>query len=114
MNIEKRIRELLNEKEWTFASLLNMEKVLDEISDIIYNEMSPEQKLEMSWKQDINNEIIENISETVAKIVKEELMQAEVSFGNKNKEEDENEISEGSVGWKSLKERTANEKTDSK
>ena len=44
MNIEKRIRELFYEKEWTFASLLNMEKVLDEISDIIYNEMSPEQK----------------------------------------------------------------------
>jgi len=108
----ERIRELLNKKEWTFASLLNMEEVVDEISNTIYNEMSHEQKLELVWKQDIYDEIMNKISENVADLVKEELMQAKVSFGDKN-EVDENEISKRSMGRKSSEERSTDETADS-
>ena len=46
--IEK-IREILNDKEWTFASLLDMENVVIDISKVIYNEMSDTEKLEIVW-----------------------------------------------------------------
>tara|TARA_B100000029_G_C17598028_1_gene964854 strand:+ start:741 stop:1079 length:339 start_codon:yes stop_codon:yes gene_type:complete len=108
----ERIRELLNEREWTFASLLNMEGIVDEISTTIFNEMSHEKKLELVWKQDVYDEIMNKISEKVADLVKEELMQAKVSFGDKN-EVNENEISERSMGREPSEERSTDEAADS-
>ena len=108
----ERIKELLNEKEWTFASLLDMETVVEDISLKIYNEMSDTEKLEAVWNQTIFDEIMMKISELVAELVKEELMQAKVSFGDKN-EVDENEISERSMGRKSSEERSTDETADS-
>ena len=109
--IEK-IREILNDKEWTFASLLDMENVVLNISKIIYNEMSDTEKLEIVWCQDTYDEIMDNIEVNVAELVKEELMLAKVSFGDKN-EVDENEISERSMGRKSSEERSTDETADS-
>ena len=108
----ERIREMLNEKEWTFASLLDMETVVEDISLKIYNEMSDTDKLEAVWNETIFDRIMMKISELVAELVKEELMQAKVSFGNKN-EVDENEISERSMGRKSSEERSTDETANS-
>ena len=52
------------------------------------------------------------ISEKVADLVKEELMQAKVSFGDKN-EVNENEISERSMGREPSEERSTDEAADS-
>tara|TARA_R110000824_G_scaffold35603_6_gene111471 strand:+ start:13995 stop:14348 length:354 start_codon:yes stop_codon:yes gene_type:complete len=113
----ERIKELLNEKEWTFASLLNMEEVVEEISTTIYNEMSPEQKLVLVWSDTTYQELMGKISLATAELVKEELMQAKVSFGekrkNENKEDNKNEISERSMGRKSSEERSTDETADS-
>ncbi len=108
----ERIKELLNEKEWTFASLLDMETVVEDISLKIYNEMSDTEKLDIVWNQTIFDEIMLKISELVAELVKEELMQAKVSFGDKN-EVNKNEISERSMGRKSSEERSTDETADS-
>ena len=112
MAMIEKIREILNDKEWTFASLLDMENVVIDISKVIYNEMSDTEKLEIVWCQDIYDQIVDNIEVNVAELVKEELMLAKVSFGDKN-EVDENEISERSMGRKSSEERSTDETADS-
>ena len=58
--------------------------------------------------------VIEQIQMEMTSILREKLLTANVNFSNnKNKEEENNDVSEGSLGGKPLKERTADEKKDS-
>lgn len=117
----ERIKELLNEKEWTFASLLDPSVMVEDITIRIYDEMSDSEKLEAIWNETIFNTIMDKISVLVTELVKEEIMQAKVSFGftpdlqkiNENKEVNNNEISERSMGRKSSEERSTDETADS-
>ena len=60
------------------------------------------------------NLVTEQIQLQVASTLQEQLLTANVNFSNnKNKEEENNDVSEGSLGGKPLKERTADEKKDS-
>ena len=121
MMIEEKVKEMLNEKEWTLAELQDMKGLVTEFSDKIYGEMDAKEKLELIWEAPITNVqqanfgrlfyymVVGKISEEVAIVLKKLLMNANVNFNGGNK----NEVSEGSMGGQSLEERPADEKTDS-
>lgn len=119
--IENRIKELLNEKEWTFADLQNMEGIVEKFTDIL------EEELDYGFIARLCEgfPIVEIVKETrgdgeplyqtfgelfwfvrqntlkqwVARYLKEELLNANVNFNG----EDKNEISERSVAGKPQK-----------
>jgi len=119
--IEEKVREMLNQKQWTLAELQDMKGLVSIFSDEIYGELDAKEKLDMVWEEPINNVeqanfgrlfyymVIGKISEEVAIVLKKLLMNANVNFNGGNK----NEVSEGSMGGQSLEERPSNEKTDS-
>ena len=119
--IEEKVKQRLNQKQWTLAELQDMVGLVSVFSDEIYSEMNAKEKLDMVWEEPINNVqqanfgrlfyhmVIAKISEEVAVVLKKLLMNANVNFNGGNK----NEVSEGSMGGQSLEERPSNEKTDS-
>ena len=123
--ISKRVKEMLNKKNWTLGELQDMDKIVKSFAEDIYSEMSPKDKLDMAWHERINfgsttpegrffGEILQDlvmrrISEDIAIELKELLMNANVNFNGGN----ENEVSERSLGRESSKERPSDEKTDS-
>ena len=116
--ISKRVKEMLNKKNWTLGELQDMDKIVKSFAEDIYSEMSPKDKLDMAWHERINGRffgeilqdlVMRRISEDVAIELKELLMNANVNFNGGN----ENEVSERSLGRESSKERPSDEKTDS-
>ena len=119
--IEEKVREMLNQKQWTLAELQDMKGLVSVFSDRIYDELHVKEKFDMVWEEPINNVeqanfgrlfyymVIGKISEEVAVVLKKLLMNANVNFNGGN----ENEVSEGSMGGQSLEERPSDEKTDS-
>ena len=111
--IENRVNKVLNEKEWSFADLQDMNGLVNDIATMLYDEMSAKDKLELIWEdigEDFYRIVSTRLKEQVAIIVKDELMNANVNF---NREDNKNEISKRSVGGKPSKKRTSNEKTNS-
>jgi len=119
--IEEKVKERLNQKQWTLAELQDMVGLVSVFSDEIYGEMNAKEKLDMVWDEPIIDVqqanfgrlfyymVTKKISEEVAVVLKKLLMNANVNFNGGN----ENEVSERSMGGQSLEERPSNEKTDS-
>jgi hypothetical protein len=129
--ISKRVKEMLKGREWTFADLQDMNLVVNQMVENLYDEISAKDKLDMVWNREttdtmsyntLDNEWIpmpfgvlfqglvkEELTANVIEVVKIELMSANVNFNGGNK----NEVSEGSMGGQSLEKRPSNEKTDS-
>ena len=130
MKMQDRVEQILNSKNWTFADLTNMNQLVKNFSEEIYTQLDAKEKLTIVWEEDIYRNVkssniqsfgsffqmlvIEQIQIQVASTLQEQLLTANVNFSNnKNKEEENNVVSEGSLGGKPLKERTADEKKDS-
>ena len=128
--MKDRVEKLLGSREWTFADLTNMNQLVKNFSEEIYTQLDAKEKLTIVWEEDIYRNVkssniqsfgsffqmlvIEQIQIQVASTLQEQLLTANVNFSNnKNKEEENNVVSEGSLGGKPLKERTADEKKDS-
>jgi hypothetical protein len=133
--MKDKVEEILSSREWTFADLTNMNQLVRNFSDEIYGSLDSKEKLELVWGntgfelnlyEDYKNGkittfgaffqtlVTEEIQLQVASILQEQLINANVNFSNnKNKEEENNDVSEGSLGGKPLKERTTDEKKDS-
>ena len=132
--IRNRVKELLIEKEWTFADLQNMEGIVKEFADILEKELDYGFIARMCEGVPIEQMLQEaaesgdyyahgvstfgglfyrvrqdSLQGYVAEYLKEELMNANVNFNGGI----ENEISERSVGGKPSKKRTTDEKKDS-
>ena len=121
--IENRVKELLIEKEWTFADLQDMESIVKEFADILEKELDygfiarlceAEPIVEYMSKETTFGDLFWRIRQStlqsyVAKYLKEELMNANVNFNGGDK----NEVPKGSVGGKSSKNRTTDEKKNS-
>ena len=120
--IKELVKQELNKKVWTFTEIANVSSTIDNISELIYDDIPTKDKLKMVWNGDVfaeeltpfgqiySNVIRKTLKEAVAEIVKNELQEAKVSF----KEDNKNEVSEGSVGRESHKERATDEEKDSK
>ena len=121
--IENRVKELLIEKEWTFADLQDMESIVKEFADILEKELDygfiarlceAEPIVEYMSKETTFGDLFWRIRQStlqsyVAKYLKEELMNANVNFNGGDK----NEVPKGSVGGKPSKKRTTDEKKNS-
>ena len=132
--IKDRVKELLNEKEWTFADLQDMEGIVKEFADILEKELDygfiarmcegvpiEEMLKEAAESGDYYAHGIstfgglfyrvrhDSLKHWVAQYMKEELLNSNVNFNGGI----ENEISERSVGGKPSKKRTTDEKKDS-
>ena len=122
--MKDKVEKILNSREWTFADLTNMSQLVKDFSEEIYTQLDSKEKLSIVWEKDITNIqsfgsffqtlVTEEIQLQVASILQEQLINANVNFSNnKNKEDEKEDISKGSLGGKPLKERTADEKKDS-
>ena len=122
--MKDKVEKILSSREWTFADLTNMSQLVKDFSEEIYSQLDAKEKLTLVWEKEISdiqsfgsffqNLVIEQIQLQVASTLQEQLLTANVNFSNnKNKEEENNDVSEGSLGGKPLKERTADEKKDS-
>lgn len=130
--MKDKVEKILSSREWTFTDLTNINQLVRSFSDEIYHGLSSKEMLEVVWNipvpDPINFEefmndsfgklfqrlVIDQLQIEIASILREKLLSANVNFSiNKNKEEENNDVSEGSLGGKPLKERTADEKKDS-
>ena len=114
--MKERILEMLNEKEWTFADLQNMTPIVNNFVEVLYGELTAEEKLRLIWEIDVEPSVeplirpfgrlmqemvMHKLTEIVIETVKTELLNANVSFGkNENKEDETNEVSESSMDRK--------------
>ena len=133
--IEDRIKKLLKERKWTFVDFQNMQGIIDEFNLTLQDTMTKLEKLDFifnksiyvheangnlgnvipdRWEfQDIfSRTVSEHLDITIANILKEELMNANINF---NKEDEKNEISKNSLVGKSPKgSKTVSKKSDEK
>jgi len=132
--IRNRVKELLIEKEWTFADLQDMEGIVKEFADILEKELDygfiarmcegePIEKMlkEAAESRDYYAHGIDTfgglfyrvrqnaLKGWVAQYLKEELLNANVNFNGGDK----NEVPKRSVGGKPSKKRTTDEKKNS-
>jgi len=120
--IDKMVKEELNQKVWSFSEIANVSETVDNLAEIIYEKMPTTDKLKMVWDTDVfaeertpfgqlyMNTIMSELRIKIAEVVREQLLEAKVSF----KEENKNENAKRSVGGKSSKKRTTDEKDSSK
>ena len=115
------IKKKVLEKNWTFSEISNLNETVTILSNDIYSEMTLIEKFKLVHDLRIKDEYVgmhfdELLKETVmivlsgevAQTIRELLQGATISFGGNN-----NEISEGSLGGESHKERPTNEKKSS-
>ena len=121
--IREIIKDKLREKAWTFGEITNVTHTIDELAQYAYDKMTPKEKLDLIWLEEIHEPlpdyefgsffsitVVNKLKAEIAIIIKEELSDATVVF----KDSDDNEISKRSVGGKPSKKRTTNEETSSK
>ena len=110
--IDERVKEMLKEREWSFVDLQDINSVVKNFAETLYDELSAKEKLDLVWHvvgEDFQRLVITSLRENVADIMKVELIHAKINFN----EDDKDEISKRSVGGKPSKKRTTDEKKDS-
>jgi len=119
--INKMVKEELNQKVWSFSEIANVSETVENLAETLYEKMPTTDKLKMVWETEIfaeertpfgqiyMNTVMAQLRIHIAEVVREELLGASVSF----KEENKNENAKRSVGGKSSKKRTTNEKKSS-
>ena len=120
--IDKMVKNELNQKVWSFSEIANVSETVDNLAEILYEKMPTTDKLKMVWDTEVfaeertpfgqmyMNTVMTQLKIKIAEVVREQLLDAKVSF----KEENKNENAKRSVGGKSSKKRTTNEKNSSK
>ena len=120
--IDKMVKEELKQKVWSFSEIANVSDTVNNLAEVLYEKMPTTDKLKMVWETDVfaeertpfgqiyMNTVMSELKIKIAEVVRAELLDAKVSF----KEENKNENAKRSVGGKSSKKRTTNEKNSSK
>ena len=120
MRIGEKVRSKLKEKTWTFQEISNVAEIITTMSNEMYDDLDVKSKVDLIWDVPIyedmlfgeffQGEVLRQLNNKIADIIKEELQTANVNF----KDDDKNEVPKRSVGRKPSKKRTTNEKSDSK
>ena len=122
MCIRDRVKEELKQKVWSFSEIANVSDTVNNLAETLYEKMPTTDKLKMVWDTEVfaeertpfgqiyMNTVMSQLKIKIAEVVREELLEAKVSF----KEENKNENAKRSVGGKSSKKRTTDEKDSSK
>ena len=111
MILNQYIMNELKKKEWTFEEISNVQTTINILAHKAYDHMTPKDKLDMVWNEigeDFQKKVLMKIKAEIADTIKTELSTATVKFGG-----NKNDVSQGSVGWKSLAASKADEKKDS-
>lgn len=117
MKIEEIVEKKLKGKVWSFAELTNFNDLIAAITEEVYGELDAKDKLDMIWSEPINPEgttfgelfqhtVTDALQENIAVIIRTQLTNAKINFN----EDDRDEVSKRSMGGKSHKKRTTNEK----
>ena len=119
--IDEMVKEELNQKVWSFSEIANVSDTVNNLAEILYEKMPTTDKLKMVWETDVfaeertpfgqiyMNTVMSQLKIKIAEVVREQLLDAKVSF----KEEIKNENAKRSVGGKSSKKRTTDEEKSS-
>jgi|TARA_B100001939_G_scaffold79495_1_gene67398 truncated hemoglobin YjbI len=119
--IDKMVKNELNQKVWSFSEIANVSETVDNLAEILYEKMPTTDKLKMVWDTEVfaeertpfgqmyMNTVMTQLKIKIAEVVREQLLDAKVSF----KEEIKNENAKRSVGGKSSKKRTTDEEKSS-
>ena len=119
--IDEMVKEELKQKVWSFSEIANVSDTVNNLAEILYEKMPTTDKLKMIWETDVfaeertpfgqiyMNTVMSQLKIKIAEVVREELLDAEVSF----KEDNKNENAKRGVGRKSSKKRTTNEEKSS-
>ncbi len=119
--IDKLVKEELNQKVWSFSEIANVSDTVNNLADVLYEKMPTTDKLKMIWETEVfaeertpfgqiyMNTVMSELKIKIAEVVREQLLEAKVSFKGENK----NENAKRSVGRKPSKKRATNEKDNS-
>jgi len=118
---EEMIKEKVLARDWTFTEISNLKDTINRLCNEIYSESKLIERFDLVREVRINENFVGHtfedvmreaintkLSGEIAGVIRNMLNNATVNFGGKN-----NEISEGSLGGESHKERSANEKKSS-
>ena len=115
------VKEELKQKVWSFSEIANVSDTVSNLAETLYEKMPTTDKLKMIWETDVfaeertpfgqiyMNTVMSELKIKIAEVVREELLDAKVSF----KEENKNENAKRSVGRKSSKKRPTDEENSS-
>jgi|TARA_R100000084_G_scaffold65253_1_gene28398 hypothetical protein len=119
--IEKSIKKEITKRSWTFDDFSDLNNIIQDITEKMYDKIKAKDKLDLVWDKDIEDGLTfgqffqgvvkQGLKEKIAEELKDLLKGASVVFIG---DENENEISKRSLGGKSYKERPSNEKDNSK
>ena len=120
MRIGEKVRSKLKEKTWTFQEISNVAEIITTMSNEMYDDLDVKSKVDLIWDVPIyedmlfgeffQGEVLRQLNNKIADVIKEELQTANVNF----KDDDKDEVSKRSVGRKPSAKRTTNEKSNSK
>ena len=121
MNLSEKIKIKIEGKDWKFSEIANVKATTEILANEIMADMTALERLEILQEVTIAEEwvgtsfntmftaiTLQEIEGEVAQIISLMLSSATINFGG-----NKNDISEGSMGGKPHKERTADEKKDS-
>ena len=119
--IDKMVKEELNQKVWSFSEIANVSETVENLAEALYEKMPTTDKLKMVWETEVfaeertpfgqiyMNTVMSEFRIKIAEVVREELLEAKVSFKEVNK----NANAKRSVGRKSSKKRPTDEENSS-
>jgi len=120
-HLREQITKKFLSKTWTFNEISNLISTIETLSNEVYSELNLVSRFEMVRETKINDTMVgsyypdvlrdmclTHIKAEVAGTIRNMLGEATVNFGGNS-----NEVSEGSVGGKSHKKRTTDEKKNS-
>ena len=112
------IKKKVLAKNWTFSEISDLNNTIQILSEEVWSEMTLHERIEIvrdirinenligvGFEHAIREVVLTYLKGDIAQVIKNMLSKATVNFGGNN-----NEISEGSLGGESHKERPANEK----
>ena len=112
------IRKRVLSKSWTFSEISDLNNTIQILSEEVWSEMTLLERIDLvrdvrinetlvgwDFEHAIREVVLTSLKGEIAEIIKNMLSNATIKFGGNN-----NEISEGSLGGESHKERPANEK----
>jgi len=112
------IRKKVLSKNWTFNEISDLTTTIQNLSEEVWQEMTLLERIDLvrdvrinetlvgwDFEHAIREVVLTSLKGEIAEIIKNMLSNATINFGGNN-----NEISEGSLGGESHKERTANAK----
>ena len=116
------IKKKVLAKNWTFNEISDLANTIQFLSEEVWSEMTLLERIDLvrdvrinetlvgwDFEHAIREVVLTSLKGEIAEIIKNMLSNATINFGGNN-----NEISEGSLGGESHKERPTNEKKNSK